>query len=152
MDEKNATDGLLEILKSDDAEAVLLLIPLALVAWADGNADMKELWAIATHHARKSCSGKTLCLSEDGYRFFYDTFVYRKPDSTLADYALDLLEGHLERLSTEKADAFRQLIFDMCNDVAKSSGGVFGLHKVSGREKQVVAALRSHLRDRAAQE
>jgi len=150
MDNNKAMDELLDVLKSDDAEAVLLLIPLALVAWADGDADMKEIWAIADHHVKNSCHGATLCLSEDGRRFFYDTFVYRKPNPALVEYALDLLEAHLERLAQDRAEAYRKLIFDMCDDVAKSSGGILGLHKVSGQEKQVVAALRSHLRDRMA--
>ncbi len=148
----DAVERLREILRTDDAEAVLLLVPLALVAWADGDVDMKEIWNIASHHAKKGCVDKVLCLSEDGRRFFYDFLVYRKPTPELIETALDLLEAHLDRLPPEKAGVMRRLIVEMCTDVARSSGGIFGLHKVSGREDRVIAAVRDHLRAKMTSE
>lgn len=108
-------------LAPEDVNA-LFLVPAAMVAWADGEADMKELDAIAETHRCDCTEGDCLCLSEAARQFLYYNFVYQHPTAELLRSALGCLGAYLLAQPKDKADRLRLLMFSVAMDVARSSG------------------------------
>lgn len=135
--------GLRELgLEPKDVHA-LLLVPAAAVAWADGEADMKEIEAMAETHACDCEEGNCLRLVESARKFVYFNFVYQRPKPELLRAALSCLSVYLFSLPTEKAGRLRRLIFSVALDVATSSGtGVLGRRQSVGvTEKMAIANM-----------
>jgi len=136
----DAETKLEQITSAQDGQAVLLLVPLAVVAWMDRQPVLEELTAIASHHARERCSEELGCLSEEARQFFYHHFVYVKPSARLVAKALDLLIRRLSALPIDEANHVTHLLANACKDVARSAGGwLFG--KVSAGEHKAVRRL-----------
>lgn len=121
----------------------LFLVPAAAVAWADGEADMKELEAIAETHRCDCEEGECLRLSESSRQFVYHNFVYQRPKPELLRAALGCLAAYLILLPKEKADRLRLLMFAVAMDVERSSRkGVLGrLRSVGESEKLAIANM-----------
>jgi len=125
-----------------DDKSALFLVPLAIVAWADGNADPKEIMTISTRHATHACGSDEVCLSETGRKFLYNNFVYRRPDPVTQRRVIDLLAALLDTLPLDNAVALREAITAMCVEVAESSGGFLGIFgKVATAEKEALLDL-----------
>ncbi|OPZ23742.1 MAG: hypothetical protein BWZ02_03105 [Lentisphaerae bacterium ADurb.BinA184] len=130
--------------------SVLLLVPMALVAWADGQADIEEMDAIAAKHCTPGGrtggkGGCTLRLSETARKFYYRDFVYAEPDHKMAAHLIVLLRHMLSAAPKEKADEWRVLVTQTCLEVARSSGGFLGMATISAREREVIEGLVARL-------
>lgn len=121
----------------------LFLVPAALVAWADGDADMKELEAIAESHRCDCDEADCLCMTETARQFLYRNFAYQRPQSGVLRAALGCLNAHLFALPRDRADRLRMMIFAVAMDVAKSSHrGMLGrLRAVSEAERLAIANM-----------
>src|SRR3989339_268252 len=132
-----------------EALPVLLLIPMAEVAWADGQADEKEVDAIIDRHAPASgskVSPDTFTLTEAARAFLYSRFVYVKPDPALTAKAIGLLAMWLDEMEEADADRVRHLIVEMCFEVAERSGGFLGLFgRIGADEARVLRNLFARL-------
>jgi len=119
----------------------LLFVPAAVVAWADGEADIKELEAIAARHRCDCEEGECLCLAESARQFLYYHFVYQAPKPDLVRRALACLAEQVRSQPADKADRLRQLILSVALDVARSSRQArFGRpHAVSVEERMALA-------------
>jgi hypothetical protein len=124
---------------------VLLLIPMAEVAWADGHADAKEIDAIIDRHAPDTgliTGPDAFTLAESARQFLYRKFVYVKPDQELVAKAVRLLGDWLNEMAPADADRVRRLIVAMCFEVAERSGGFLGLFgRISADEARVLRNL-----------
>ena len=99
----------------------LFFVPAAVVAWADGEAEIKELEAIAAKHRRDCDEGNCLCLSESARQFVYYHFAYQRPKPELMRVALRCLSLYLLAQTQEKADRLRELVLAVAVDVARSA-------------------------------
>ena len=137
---------------SPQDQGVLLLVPMAAVAWADGNADVDEMESIAGKQCRQMKSDERciLTITNKGRQFFHNKFMYQRPDARLTEELLGLLSHLLESMPEEKADALRDVILEGCVDVARTSGGMLGFGKVSSHEREVLSGLVETLRLRRA--
>ncbi len=129
-------------LQAEDAKA-LLLAPVAVVAWADGEADMTELETIASKHATRNCTEDVLCISESARQFIYYNFVYTRPPRDLQEKVLALLRRILDSGAAERNRQLRDAVTAMCLEVAKSSGsGLLGfIRKLDKKEKEAMRQL-----------
>ena len=134
-------------LQPEDAEA-LFLAPMALVAWADGKADMTELETLASKHSVRNCPENVLCISERARKFIYYNFVYTRPRKELEEKVINLLKEIMDGSSAERNNQMRDMITGMCLAVAKSSGsGLLGfIKKLDKREKEAMRQLVEKLR------
>ena len=134
-------------LSGDDAQA-LFLVPAALVAWADGHVDMKELETLASRHRPADCQGAMVCLSDRGRQFLYHHFIYVKPDHETITNTLRLVSAMLDLLPEDRAQRYREAIAAMCVDVARSSGsGLLSFFtKISADERAVIRQVAVILR------
>lgn len=128
---------------------VLLLIPMAEVAWADGHADEKEIDAIIDRHspdAVRKAAPDTFTLTEAAREFLYKKFVYVKPDPALTVKAISLLAKWFDEMDEADAARARHLVVAMCFEVAESSGGFLGLFgRISDDEARVLRNLFTRL-------
>lgn len=107
---------------------VLFLVPVALVAWSDGHADMTEIEALASKHATLECDGDVLCISERARQFLYYNFVYQRPTEAMRKQTLALLAELLDTTAPDKAMKVRDMIAMMCIEMAHSTGkGLLGM-------------------------
>lgn len=125
----------------EDDYGVLLLVPASAVAWADGESDMRELETIARRHQCDCEEADCLCVSEKARQFLYYNFVYRKPDAALLRKAMNCLRVFLALQEEKAADRLRWLTFEICLDVAKSSGGSLLSKGLDQKEKLVLANI-----------
>jgi len=138
----NVTEELVRLGLREGDGSMLFLVPMAIVAWADGTAEMDELWQIADYHAEKHCEANMICLSEEARQYYYYNLIYQRPDEELQTHLINLLAQVLDELPEKKATKMRDVITSMCVKVAGSAGGILGLfRKISCKEKQAIGAL-----------
>ncbi|MCF7854565.1 MAG: hypothetical protein K9N51_07205 [Candidatus Pacebacteria bacterium] len=133
-------------------QGVLVLAPMAAVAWADGNADVDEMEGIAGKQCKqmKDKEECPLSITDKGREFFHNSFMYQRPDVRLMEECLTMLADVLSSMTEDKADALREVILVGCVEVAKTSGGLLGFSKVSTHEREVLKDLAARLRLRRA--
>jgi hypothetical protein len=148
MKDADIIAGLNELGLTVRDQGVLLLVPMAMVAWADGDADVDEMEAIAGRqcNAPNSAEKCVMDIGDSGRKFLRNHFIYRKPDPELCDKLLGLMQESLALLPDERASIYRDLVAEMCADVAHASGGILGIATVSAAEKQVLADLADRLK------
>lgn len=114
----------------------LSLLPLILVAWADGNIDQKERDAIL-----KAASENDIDSKNPAYEHL-NSWLTNPPPANF----FDIWQHYIQGLSqTFNKEAFKQLQADIINRttaVANSAGGFLGLGaKTSAAEKQMIDKL-----------
>jgi tellurite resistance protein len=111
----------------------LRLIPLVFVAWADGTLDAKEREAVYAA-ARKS----SVAAGEAAHGLL-DDWLGRMPDPHLLDLWKQYV-GHLwGSFTADERWQMRTNLLQSAHEVAKASGGLFGLtSKVSAEERKVL--------------
>jgi hypothetical protein len=128
--------------------AVLFLVPLAAVAWAEGQPGSAELVAIASHHARGRCAEELGCFSAEARQFFYYHFVYGRPSAALVGLALLLLARFLAEMPPEAAGRTVAMVRAACEDVARSAGGGVLRNGRSAKEQRAIEEMVSFVRPR----
>jgi len=118
---------------------VLYLVPLVLVAWADGKVSDDERLAIGglleTHRVSPGTPAAR----------FIGSLLDEAPDPTLAEVLLELIH----QLLAAKGLHPHSLI-EACEYVAEASGGAFGFgDPVSSQERQAIARIAAAIRPEA---
>jgi hypothetical protein len=124
-----------------DTVALLPLIPVVQVAWAEGGVTAAEralIVKLARTRGIDQGSAADLQLAD---------WLDRRPSEEVFSRATRLISAMLaspgqERLSAD--DLVRQ-----CESIATASGGIFGINKVSPEERQLLASIADALRGRA---
>lgn len=124
-----------------DAEtaAVLHLVPMVQVAWADGEiqADEKELLLEAAD-AHGVTSGPA--------RAKFESLLAQAPPAALLDTAIDFIKALLAALPDAEANQACADMTALSYKVAQASGGIFGLFKkVDDDEKAVLRRIAERL-------
>ena len=132
-------DELLEIGVTADSIAAVSLVPLVLVAWADGSVDAKERDAVLASAQQAgikadSAAGRVL-----------SGWLDEQPDSGLAAAWKDYVTIINEKLPAGEKVKFGEQLMARCKTVAEAAGGFLGLGSISTKEKAVLDMLESAL-------
>ena len=127
---------LIEVGVTAETLAAFALVPLVLVAWADGELDTKErdavLAAAASHDIEKGGSAYELL----------NTWLSAAPDASLGEAWLGYAAAFREVLPREVVVALHDWIMTRAKNVAAATGGFLGLgSKISGKEQRVLDQL-----------
>lgn len=121
-----------------DPETVtaLSLVPLVMVAWADGSLDANERTAVLERvEAAEFAPGSPA-------RALLEAWLTRKPSPKLLDAWAQLVAGLGEQMSREETAALKTGLLDRARAVAGASGGFLGLgSKISSAESEVIRRL-----------
>jgi hypothetical protein len=116
--------------------AALGLVPLVLVAWADGEVAAKERDRIVAMAQAASIE------PENGRYPLLEHWLKRRPPPELVAAWRDYIEQLRENMAAEDLETLRRDILDRAVEVARASGGLLGFgDRVSPAERAVLAEL-----------
>jgi len=133
-------DRLVELGIHAETLVALSIVPLAEVAWADGAIDAKEEQAILDRAAK---SGVTPGSSNHD---LLKSWLERRPEPRLLTAWIHMVQGINENLTAEQIEALRAGLVERVQAVARASGGVLGVSKVSRAEAEMIRQLESAFR------
>lgn len=121
-------------IRVDTVEA-LVLVPLLLVAWADGKMDPAErdavLRAAEAHGVPRGGPGFALL----------EAWTAERPPAELATSWRSYIDALMQELSADQRWALEERILERARNVARASGGFLGLSKISAEEEAVLKEL-----------
>lgn len=115
--------------------SALSLVPLVLVAWADGKLEAKERKVILEAAAANGLEVGTPAFDS------LEGWLHELPPAGLLEAWLDYVKALTADLGEEGTAHLRQDILERAAKVAKSAGGWWDLGAVSDEEKGVLAQL-----------
>ncbi len=121
-----------------DTVALLPLVPLIQVAWAEGGVTAAER-ALVVKLARARGIGEGSAADQT-----LDGWLANRPSPDVFARATRLLGAMLQSPQTDAPMTAADLV-KYCEEIAASSGGVFGINKISGEERALLAAIASAL-------
>jgi hypothetical protein len=133
-------DRLVELGIHAETMAALAVVPLAEVAWADGAIDAKEEQAILDRAAKSG-----VVPGSSGYDLL-KSWLARRPDPKLLTAWIHMMQGIIENLTPEQVEALRKGLVERVQTIARASGGVLGVGKVSSAEAEMIRQLESAFR------
>ena len=133
-DEKVVQDLMTVGIKADTV-VVLYFIPLVMVAWADGEVQAGENQTIL-----KVAEEKGIKQDSPAYGLLTE-WLSRDPSSALFPAWKNYVQGLKESLDGATFETMKKDILEKCTAVAGAAGGILGMAKISGEEKQVIANL-----------
>lgn len=121
---------------------LLPLLPLVQVAWAEGGVTAPERNAVnALARARGIGEGSAADRQLAGW-------LTSRPDDQVFARATRLIGAILEAQGAEPGALTADDLVRYCESIAGASGGVFGLKKISGDERALIATLAADLKRR----
>jgi tellurite resistance protein len=118
-----------------ESVAAISLVPLVLVAWADGKIDPDERKPIL-----KAAEDKGIVSDSPGAKLL-EHWLTQKPKRELASTWKHYIAAVNENLGSDAKAALRDDILGRARAVANASGGVLGFGKISSDEKRVLEEL-----------
>jgi hypothetical protein len=135
MTDDAVLEQLVELGLTAQTIAALSLVPLLMVAWADGSVQDNERQAIL-----QGAHGKGLDEGSPGYQLL-EGWLAKKPDERL----FTAWEGYIKALAGQLNDEQNRLlktqIVNFAKVVATSAGGFLGVGRVSATEDRVLARI-----------
>jgi len=129
-------DHLIALGLEPETVLALQLVPLAAVAWADGEIEPRERDAVlkasaAQGIAKDSVAGQML-----------DSWLVKRPSAELVEAWKRQMRALWPSLSPKERDEIRASAFDRARSVAEAAGGFLGLtSRISAQEKAVLEDL-----------
>jgi hypothetical protein len=130
-------DRLIALEVRPEMATALMIVPLVEVAWADGSIDAKEREAILAQ-ARVSnleAGSPELALLE--------SWLQQRPGPKLLAAWTLTIQDLVQKLEPAEIEKLKSGLVGRARGVAKASGGVLGIGKVSSKEEAVLARLES---------
>jgi hypothetical protein len=124
--------------------ALLPLMPVLQVAWAEGG-----ITPVERHLIEKLATARGITPGGAADAQLMDWLANRPTDDAFRG-AARLTRALLESGSGVVADLTAESLVDYCEQVASASGGIFGLGRVSGDERQLLASIAADLKGRKA--
>jgi hypothetical protein len=135
IDDPQLIDELSKLGITVDELIALRFFPLVMVAWAEDNADVEE------RHVVQAQAGK-LGIREDSTAWIVlDTWLRTPPPGIGVDAWKRYTHSVFSKMSTVACERLIELTRDQMTQVAKASGGHFGIGKVSGKERTMIDRL-----------
>jgi hypothetical protein len=135
MTDDDVLDKLVALGLSGKTVAALSLVPLIMVAWADGSIQDNERDAIL-HGA----TGKGLEAGSPGHELL-TSWLAKKPDESLFDAWAGYIKSLSAQLNDEQTRLLKKQVVNFASLVAGSAGGFLGVGKVSGSEEKALARI-----------
>jgi tellurite resistance protein len=142
VDDDALIDHLIELGIEPETVLALQLVPLAAIAWADGQIEPREreavLKAAAANGVRPdSLAGRML-----------DSWLMQPPGAELVDAWKRQMRALWPSLSSNERDEIRASALERARSVAEATGGFLGLtSRISPQEKAVLDDLAASLAD-----
>lgn len=129
-------DRLIALDVRPETVTALSLVPLVMVAWADGTLDASERAAVLAGVDNAEIA------PDSPARALLESWLTRKPDPKLLEAWAQLVAGLGEQMSAEDVAALKAGLLDRARAVAGASGGFLGLgSKISDAEADVISRL-----------
>lgn len=128
-------EKLIELNVLPEEAASISVTPLVFTAWADGNLDTEEKQAII------ASLGKLKWAKTSFDHELVERWLTHKPNTSLFDAWMHYVKGLCGRMNSSEVRHFKKEIMTHVVDVAKTSGGILGLSKISSAEKRMIDKL-----------
>ena len=134
---------------SEETVPLIHVVPLVHMAWSEGTVSPRvpqHIIEVAREHGIEE--------SSEADRYLGD-WLRNKPPVALFDGALLAIRTVLEQTTATERDRYTQKLLERCTAIAAASGGMLGLGKISGSERDVLDHIRDaleqtpHIRDNA---
>jgi hypothetical protein len=115
--------------------AVITLVPIIEVAWADGKLDENEkkvILKISAGHFGAEHQIPDILIKE---------WLAQKPAPAMLDAWIHYIKGLVEKMSPDEKVALKKSIMSQAREVAEASGGFLGLNKISAQEDKLLKQL-----------
>lgn len=127
-----------------DTVALLPLMPVLQVAWAEGG-----ITPVERHLIEKLANARGIAPGGAADAQLMDWLANRPTDEVFHG-AARLTRALLDAGSGVVADLTADALVDYCEQVASASGGIFGLGRISGEERELLASIAVDLKGRKA--
>lgn len=130
-------EKLIELNVHPEEAASFSVAPLVFTAWADGKLDSEEKKAImaSLDKLKWAITGFDHALVE--------RWLAHKPGASLFDAWMHYIQGLCGKMNAQEVRHFRKEIMSHVAEVAKTSGGILGIGKVSDAEKRMMDKIES---------
>jgi hypothetical protein len=135
IQDEGLVDHLLELGLGPETVLAVTLIPLAMVAWADGSIEPKERQAIQRAAAEKGILPGSIA------RQVLDNWLAKPLDADLVATWRRYIETIWPSLTPHERGEVRRMGLEQARGVAEAAGGFLGMARVSAQEKAVLDEL-----------
>lgn len=136
IDDEALVDHLLELGLGPETVLAVTLVPLAVVAWADGSIQPQERDAILKAAAEKGIEQGSLAWQ------MLESWLSARPDNRLIDAWQRYVRAIWPALSPDEHQEIRAMALDRARHVAEAAGGFLGLtSKISAAERTALDEL-----------
>ena len=142
VDDDALIDHLIELGLEPQTVLALQLVPLAVIAWADGKIETRERDAVLKASAAQGIAPDSVA----GH--LLDRWLLQRPGAELVDAWKRQMRAIWPSLSQKERDEIRSSAIDRARSVAEAAGGFLGLtSKISPEEQAVLDDLARALAD-----
>lgn len=137
MNETEILDGLHSLGIGARNHRLVLLLPMVQVAWADDQIQPEERERIL------AVAQEAGLLDDEGFRLVHGWLTIRPSDDELA-LGRDILVSLAHRtmgLGADVGERDLQTVHDLCLEVARAAGGLFGVAFTVSREERIALAV-----------
>ncbi len=115
--------------------AALSLVPLVVVAWADGEIQDEERTAIMDSAVRAGIHSPSACYD------LLQQWLDHEPPTDLLKAWKEYVHSLRDTLDEEAALALKHEVIGRARHVAQAAGGILGIHKIAASEQAVLNDL-----------
>jgi tellurite resistance protein len=142
IDDDALIDHLIELGLEPETVLALQLVPLAAIAWADGQIEPRERDAVLKAAAANGVTADSVAGR------LLDSWLMQRPGAELVDAWKRQMRALWPSLSPKARDDIRASAIDRARSVAEATGGFLGLtSRISPQEKAVLDELAQALAD-----
>jgi tellurite resistance protein len=142
VDDEELIDHLIELGLEPETVLALQLVPLAAIAWADGQIEPREREAVL-----KAAAAQGVTPTSVGGQML-DSWLGKRPSAELVDAWKRHMRTLWPSLSSKEREEIRTSAIDRARSVAEAAGGFLGLTtRISSQEKAVLDDLAQTLAD-----
>ncbi len=142
IQDEGLVDHLLELGLGPETVLAITLIPLAMVAWADGSIEPRERDAILQAAAQKGVVPGSIAAQ------VLESWLKQPLDTQLVETWKRYIRTILPSLTANEREEVRQMGLARARAVAEAAGGFLGLgSKISAQERAVLAEMEQLLAD-----
>ncbi len=135
IEDDSILESLLSVDVSSETLACVSLIPLVVVAWADGEVQDQERTAIL------SAADEFGIHSNDPSYNLLENWLSDKPGGDLFDAWKEYVSALSKSLSESDRENLKTNVLGRARDMAKAAGGVLGMGSICKQEKEVLGEL-----------
>ena len=137
LEDKTLLDRLVELGIHADTVEALMLVPLAMVAWADGKMDARERDAVL-----RGAEASGITRGSPAHDLLDSWTTQRPPPELMASWRAYIAEL-VKELSADQRWVLEERILGRAREVAQATGGFLGVASVSREEEAVLKELES---------